>query len=1259
MSSTHSTLIGSVVERKPTSHSAPKPFSSGTTGFPPVQHRSKSAFSRNREELRKTKFPRHHDVPLVVPSAPSKSLASSANPDDWRDQISRENEIRVESMTEEEREQERREIVERFGTGVGDLLKKVRDARAKQARRVQESTIPPKEPMVSEESSSVSLDEVPITARERFDREMASRRKSLPSPALSRSSTRPSSRADRRLRFAELSADDVHVYESAPPSPRRKTLALPAPSNDGTAISLGQWHGTLKQEEPAPSLNANPEPEEGSAEYIRRRYFPDAPANDPNLAWMEQSSPDSDSLSSSLRFDLSGTPIPPSVSSTLPTHLGLHHHAEGSHAGYTLDDIFLLSRSSVPAQRATMLGVLARIAQKIAKVVHGQVGEFGELVGKEEELRKRIVAAGIEAMAERGSVGARAIEVIWQCIVGWDEEIMKIGVVELEVPTDAAINSLRLDFFLPHVVTLLSQGEVVVETRSQLLDILHRLAQHSNEMANAITDTPNLVVTIVRTFLLTPIPPKEHSALPKPYALELLISLARASRSNASALLMPADAILLFITILPSADIYPGQLTNSLLTSLLRFYTVLASYGMYSHIASTAMNHFRLLAEYIVSDACTSQRLMVAWTNLLGTWMVCAVDPHQTTPEHDILWSQVIGWRWNEEINDLADRLGVTESEWEVWGGVWRANAAWLEGARVNGVRGGSSERMEYLEVIQGGFENGKQRDVVLGCLDAIRRNLSLLAVVPISRAQLPHLRALANHANTLAAAIRLWLACLPPLSDGPLASPPFPLPFPQISDLCAKVTVHPVWSLLSSNPTTRHGYAYLRPLSGLLGTYLSMSRRIPGISDELWAAQALSILSKSLPGDEEFASQTVADLSDLFTPEWVSSLGVPAPPVIWDRGGMSVIKPFLAHTLRPHRDIYIGPACSTPQSIRVATTQRLPAAAAALSGFGLPVSREWSLTPLDHLLRSGSSEVFRDLPVDWDACEVDIVRMSLFLTRVAREILHHFALADFVLTREEAVFGCMKVFMLENGQAHSDSAEEVFRDPLVGRLMDDLLQPYTISASQAHLPASPVVPSPVHGDLEEVSKTFLGQTPFYQYYTDFVALYDAISFSHPLFARLLLPPTSMRYAVDYRKHLWNDFAHVLKSIRTPVDQIICEDIKEYLWPIETDAQMISFYLRSLLKDTLQGFVQLMALHHVASNIWLDLYDGAGWSEDRASKMLSAVVSQGRHDVVKDVVRYSIPSSGAALDEKARASRLECITRWGLVERLHGLLGNE
>ncbi|KAG6890583.1 hypothetical protein C0992_000401 [Termitomyces sp. T32_za158] len=1261
MSQINPPLVGSVIERKPTSQSAPKLFVPAKTGFPAVQHRSKSAFARNIDNLRRTGSSRPRNVPTIVPSRPTR-LQGPTDPDTWRDRMGRENEERVASMTEEEREQERQEILDRFGAGVGDLLKRVMRAREKQATSVQgDNTLSTD---TAQGQSSV-LEPVPVTAREDIQREVTFNRLSTPPPALSTSSTRPSSRADRKLRFAELGPEDVHVYESAPPSPRRKALALPPPSNDGSAISLGKYSESGHPVPTAAFQKVDIEPEEGTAEYIRRRYFPNASVNDPSVAWM-QASQSFDSHATSLRFDLSGKPIPPSTSSILPTHLGLHHHAEGTHAGYTLDDMFLLSRSTVPAQRATMLAVLTKVGQRVAAMLKGETEGIEELVGQEEELRKRIMAAGAEALLERGSVGARAVEVVWQCIVGWDEEITTIEGVESESPSDTAICSLRLDFFLPQIATLLSRGDITDETKQQLLGILHRLGQQSNSFATSIVTTSNLILSILRSFLLTPVPPTETSPLPDPCAIELLIALASASRQNASALQGSANDLLRFISFLPSSSMYPPALSISLLTATLRFYTVLANYGLFSHIATTAVEQLTRLSQYILSDACSSSTLAVAWMDLLAAWMVCAVDPHQTTPDHEILWSQIIGWGWDSEVNNLSDRLGNEQKHWPVWAGIWRVHAVWLEGAKVNSIRGGSSERMECLDVIRDGFTEGIEKEVIIGCLDAIKQSMDQLALLLPGQSPLPHLRAITSYATTLSAAIRLWLACLPPLSDGPLDSPPFPMPFHRISDLCAMITVHPYWSLLDSKDRgIGSAYVYLRSLSELLSVYLRLSRRLPTTSKELWMAQALSILSKLLPGDEDFALEVINDISGLITPEWLEGLGIQTPPVIWDRGGINLVKPFLVHAIRPHRDIHIGPMSPTPQSISTATTQRLPSVT-ALRTFGLPLLREWTLSPLDHLLHSGTSEVFKALPVGWDASEVEIVRASLLLTRLCREILHHYSLTNFALTREEAVFGCMKVFMLEHGQNQTtDSTEEVFRDQIVDRLMADMLRPYTVYTTLSRSSSGPVIPTPIRPDLEQVATRFLGTTPFYQYYTDFVALYDAISFSHPLFASLLLPPTSMQYPLDYRKHLWNDFGHILKTVRTPVEQVICEDLREYLWPIEEDPQMISFYLRGLLKQQLQGFVRFVALHHIASSIWYDISTNFSWREERASKLLKAVVEQSDPELIREVAQYWQNATGPTLlppqcfdlvsIRQVRTSRLEFVTGLGLRDRLQGL----
>ena len=1020
-------------------------------------------------------------------------------------------------------------------------------------------------------------------------------------------------------------------------------------------------------QEQSPTHERN-EPEEGSPEYIRRRFFPNAQKDDPNLAWMDISptSPSSDTSPSKLRFDLHANPIPPSVSLNLPTHLGLHHHAEGTHAGYTLDDIFLLSRSTVPAQRATMLGVLAGIASRLANLKTDTVDGMEELIGKEEELRKRILAVGLEAISERGSVGIHAIEVIWECIVGWDLNVTNIEGVELDPLSRAQIDILPLEYVLPQIATILTQGSTSPKSSAQLLSVLYRLAQQSNNIATNIVSTPKLLRAILQTFLLTPMSSTESSThLPDPLAIQLFHTLALSSRQNAQEIEEHVDCLLQYITFLPSTSPYPPPLTICLLVSTLRLYANLASYGLHCHIPGTAVTQFAQLEQYVISDACTLHSLVIAWASLVEVWTICAIDPHQTTPDHDILWSQIVGWGWNTGIMELTARFGTDREDWYVWTALWRAQASWLEGSKVNAVKGGEAERLEFLSSVKRGFEDGKEGIIVTDVLTTFRQELG-----KYEPGDLEQLKSLSSYAALLTAVIRLWLACIAPHREGVPSTPPFYLPFARISELCAIFTAHPVWSLLSSSDST-FGYLNCREFSELLSRYLQLSRRLPDVSEDLWMAQAFAILLRLGPGDEDFASAVMEDVVNRLTPEWATAREIIVPPILWEIGVMSTLQPFIMNMIRPHADVIIGPIIPTPHSIKSATTQRLPSSSAH-GKVGLPLNCDWSLTPLDHLLRSGDSAVFKALPTSWNASEVEITRASLFLTKITQEALRRFSLTDSILSREEAEFGCMKVFMLEHGQPLNDSAEEVFRDGIVERFMEDILRPYVYGGPNR---LSTTAPSAKHEDLEKVAARFLGTSvPFYQYYTDFVALYDSVSFSHPLFGRLLLPPTSMRYAPDYRKHLWCDFNHLVKTIRILPEQVLSSDIREYLYPIETDPQILGSYLSSLLQGRLQDFMRWIALHHVSANIWADIQENEEIivNEERASTFFKAVVVRGDDEVVREVVRYRQSSKGTAdplllppscfdshLSEVVVVSRLGFITRWMgqyMVDRLKGLL---
>ena len=1088
--------------------------------------------------------------------------------------------------------------------------------------------------------------------------------------------SRPSSRTEKKIRFAEVVPQNVHVYESAPSSPKRKPLALMSPADvepsDIPVVSLGTYTGPPLSQPATWDPNGGAA-EEGTPQDIRRRFFPRAPIFDPSLEWIQPTKPAENAPASVVRFDLDGKPIPAELSSTLPTHHGLHHHAEGEHAGYTIDDVLLLSRSSVPAQRASMLRVLARLAGRLGRNLRGDLaGGVEELKGREILLRRRFLAAAVEAIGERGSVGVMAIELLWECLVQWDRDTMFLDSVELKPPPKPEpamgpnvaepqessrspdfITSLPLEYLLSRFSDVLGFATISTESLSQLLEVLYRLAQHSNETANTIVTTPNLIANLFRTFILTPIPPTDSSPPPNHFALLLLRLLVRASRSNASALVEPTDSLLRFVTPLPPSSPYPLPLANSLLTGTLNLYAALASYGMYSQIATTASSQFAGLHRYILSPACASMPLRLSWLTLVEAWVVCATDPHQTTPSHEILWSQIAAWSWGPDILRFRDQLNA-QDDLQLWSHFWRCLSAWLEGAQLNGVSGGEIERLSVIEVTRRAFYDGPEKDVFTSVFKVSRQ--TLVDLQDEHEMAMGKLGTLAKNIDALAATLRLWVACTPPLSyiTDRLESPPFSLPFPQLQELTGLIISSSLWSrVYSGSLTPSYSHVFVRPLSCFLAQFLRLSRRLPRPSNNLWIAQAFAILGRQISGDEEFAQRTLKEVITLLDPEFIIShqlLEKQKIDTLLSEGGFEVAMPFLMDAFEQKGDnSRVGSYYPSPLSVKSSNTQRLPPAhlirnyrPSTTREYPLPLYRDWILTPLDHLLRSGTSAVFGSLPPSWDGSEVGIVRATLLLAKIARAALVHNGFHTCAMGFSETVFGCMKVFMLEHEQQNEDSSQEVFKDSIVAGLLEDLVSPFSTSGLELNVTYVHTVSGreSKEEDLESVAARFLGSgTPFYQYYTDFVHLYDAISFGHPTFGKLLLVPTSMQYPIDYRKFLWGDYGHVLRSVRLrPADIILSStsQFSSYLWPIERDPHIVGYFMRALFKTgTLvpDGFLRFVAVHHVASGIWEDLAnfsgtgmqggrDGEEWEEAKAAQMLKAVVDQGPSDIVREVVTY-------------------------------------
>ncbi|EGV63216.1 hypothetical protein CANTEDRAFT_123169 [Yamadazyma tenuis ATCC 10573] len=107
---------------------------------------------------------------------------------------------------------------------------------------------------------------------------------------------------------------------------------------------------------------------------LHQKYYPDLPKETSKLAWMTEPVPVQKTSTyesiSDMRFDFQGNLIElhaeQDQEKEIPTYLGLHHHSANPHLpGYTLGELVHLSRSVVAGQRCLSIQMLGRILHKL------------------------------------------------------------------------------------------------------------------------------------------------------------------------------------------------------------------------------------------------------------------------------------------------------------------------------------------------------------------------------------------------------------------------------------------------------------------------------------------------------------------------------------------------------------------------------------------------------------------------------------------------------------------------------------------------------------------------------------------------------------------------------------------------------------------------------------------------------------------------------------------------------------------------------
>nr|XP_013014294.1 RNA polymerase II-associated protein 1 isoform X2 [Cavia porcellus] len=412
------------------------------------------------------------------------------------------------------------------------------------------------------------------------------------------------------------------------------------------------------------------------------------------------------------RFSLQGELLPPDVD--LPTHLGLHHHGEeAERAGYSLQELFLLTRSQVSQQRVLALHVLSQVISR------AQAGEFGDNL--EGSVLRLLLDAGFLfllrfSLDDRvdGVIAAaiRALRVL--LVAPGDEELLdstfswfhgalvfplvpsqedKEGEDEdEEPPADKAkspeegsrpppelarhdvIKGLLATNLLPRLRYVLEVTRPAPTVVLDILAVLIRLARHSLELATRVLECPRLMETIVQEFLPITWSPVRVGPTPSLYkvpcaaAMKLLRVLASAGRNIAARLLSNFDIrsrLCRFIAEAPQELSLPPEEAEALSTEALRLWAVAASYGqagdLYRELYPVLMSTLQAVPTELSTHPprpLSMQRvaaLLTLFTQLTLAASNSPAEPHSDTAEAPLATPSFVTWTQISGLQPLME----------------------------------------------------------------------------------------------------------------------------------------------------------------------------------------------------------------------------------------------------------------------------------------------------------------------------------------------------------------------------------------------------------------------------------------------------------------------------------------------------------------------------------------------------------------------------------------------------------------------------
>eukprot|EP00741_Cyanophora_paradoxa_P009027 tig00001437_g8740.t1 len=380
-------LLKGVVERSPGAFEW-RPPAPPSAGFPRAAHRSQMPFPR-RAPAGAT--PRATTAPapatFATPAAAPPPPALAAPRDRERESIEEENRARLAAMSREEIEEARSEVLSKVDPAALAAIRARRRGPGPSASAGAPAGPGPRDFAVPPASLRPGVQDATERAKARMAASAAADGAGAGPAPPSRSALRPGcparppeprpwgrSRAQGpRVRGPIPSPADSAAYGARLPRPAARSGAAPPPvgsesdsdsaaSDDGAEAPRGRIPSSRKRAAAAAAAASV------ASDIILPAYEAD------KLAWMQDAEPSPaparEGAEADLgpverwRFDFEGRPVPPGQEP--PSSSALYHHGEEpGAAGYTIEELYMLIRSSVPGQRAASLRTLAAILRRL------------------------------------------------------------------------------------------------------------------------------------------------------------------------------------------------------------------------------------------------------------------------------------------------------------------------------------------------------------------------------------------------------------------------------------------------------------------------------------------------------------------------------------------------------------------------------------------------------------------------------------------------------------------------------------------------------------------------------------------------------------------------------------------------------------------------------------------------------------------------------------------------------------------------------